>query len=194
VLDAVPVDWFASSLPAGHDLLAVAPQPRPCFAGQDWQWDGIRFEMLHPTWASYAVQDFKDNFRSCVLKITSPHGSLLLPADIERDAEQELLERQPEFLVADVLVAPHHGSKTSSTEAFLAAVNPTVSIFTVGYRNRFGHPKPEVVDRYRALGSRLYRSDEDGAVLLDFAIDGIGVRTWRAVRPRYWLAESMDAS
>lgn len=194
VLDAVPVDWFVSSLPAGHELLATVRQPRRCFAGQSWQWDGVRFEMLHPTWESYEVQEFKDNFRSCVLKITSPHGSLLLPADIERNAEQEVLERQPESLSADVLVSPHHGSKTSSTEAFLAAVKPTVSIFTVGYRNRFGHPKPEIVDRYRALDSRLYRSDEDGAVLLDFAADGIGIRTWRAVRPRYWLAESLDAS
>lgn len=194
VLDAVPVGWFASSLPDGHELLASAPRPRRCFADQKWQWDDVSFEMLHPDWASYEMQDFKDNYRGCVLKITSPHGSLLLPADIERDAEQELLDRQPESLSADVLVSPHHGSKTSSTEAFLAAVNPTVSIFTVGYRNRFGHPKPEVVERYQALGSRLYRSDEDGAVLVDFAVDGIDIRTWRAVRPRYWLAESMDAS
>jgi len=194
VLDAVPVGWFASSLPGGHELLAAAPQPRPCFAGQSWQWDGVRFEMLHPKWASYGIKDFKDNYRGCVLKITSPHGSLLLPADIERDAEQELIERLPQSLAADVLVSPHHGSKTSSTEAFLAAVKPSVSIFTVGYRNRFGHPKPEIVDRYRVLNSRLYRSDDDGAVLLNFAADGIGIRTWRAVRPRYWLAESMDAS
>lgn len=186
VLDVVPVGWFASSLPVGHDLLAVAPQPRPCFAGQSWQWDGVTFEMLHPTWASYAVLDFKDNYRGCALKITSPHGSLLLPADIERDAEQELLDRQSEMLAADVLVAPHHGSKTSSTESFLAAVKPSVSIFTVGYRNRFGHPKPEIIDRYRALNSRIYRSDDDGAVLLNFAADGIGIRTWRAARPRYW--------
>lgn len=195
VLDALPVGWFASSLPASHELLAAAPQSRPCFAGQNWQWDDVRFEILHPTWASYGVPDFKDNYRSCVLKITSPHGSLLLPADIEHDAEQELVELlQPETLATDVLVSPHHGSKTSSTEDFLTAVNPSVSIFTVGYRNRFGHPKPEIVDRYRALGSRLYRSDDDGAVLLNFAADGIGIRTWRAVRPRYWLAESLDAS
>jgi competence protein ComEC len=194
VLDAVPVGWFASSLPPGHELLASTLAPKPCFAGQRWQWDGVQFEMLHPTWASYGVAELKDNYRSCVLKMTSPYGSLLLPADIEHDAEQELLDSNPVSLVADVLIAPHHGSKTSSTEAFLTAVNPTVSIFTVGYRNRFGHPKPEVVDRYRAQGSRLYRSDEDGAVLLDFAADGIGIKTWRAVKPRYWLAESMDAS
>jgi len=90
-------------------------------------------------------------------------------------------------------VAPHHGSKTSSTEAFLHQVNPSAAVFTVGYRNRFGHPKQEVVERYRILGSRLYRSDADGAVLLDFGRHGIAVRTWRQTRPRYWLAESQDA-
>jgi len=193
VLDAVPVGWFASSLPKEHELQKTAYSPRNCFTGQRWQWDGVQFEMLHPTSTSYSVADLKDNYRSCVLKITSPHGSLLLPADIEHAAEQELVDSQSRLLAADVLVAPHHGSKTSSTEAFLAAVNPSVSIFTVGYRNRFGHPKPEVVERYHAQGSRLYRSDEDGTVLLDFTVDGIGIKTWRAVKPRYWLAESIDA-
>jgi competence protein ComEC len=193
VLDAVPVGWFASSLPTGHEILAQAPQARPCFSGQSWQWDGVRFDMLHPTWESYGADKLKDNYRSCVLKVTSANGSLLLPADIEREAEAELLEGQPYALAADVLVAPHHGSKTSSTEAFLRQVNPSVAAFTVGYRNRFGHPKEEVVERYRILGSRLYRSDTDGAVLLDFGRHGIAVQTWRRTRPRYWLAESQDA-
>lgn len=193
VLDAVPVGWFASSLPPGHELLAEAPSPRPCFAGQSWRWDGVRFDMLHPTWQSYGVAGYKDNYRGCVLKITSRRGSLLLPADIERDAEAELLERQPEALAADVLVSPHHGSKTSSTEAFLQQVHPAVSVFTVGYRNRFGHPKPEVVERYRALDSRIYRSDDDGALLLEFTAAGIALQSWRQARPRYWLAESEDA-
>lgn len=193
VLDAVPVSWFASSLPPRHDLLTDAPQPRRCFAGQHWQWDGVRFDILHPTWESYGMEKLKDNYRGCVLKVTSAHGSLLLPADIEHDAEAELLERQPEALAADVLVAPHHGSKTSSTGDFLRRVRPSIAIFTVGYRNRFGHPKPDVVERYRDLGSHLYRSDADGAVLLEFARNGIVARSWRQTRPRYWLAESEDA-
>ncbi|HEY3325620.1 MAG TPA: DNA internalization-related competence protein ComEC/Rec2 [Novimethylophilus sp.] len=193
VLDAVPVGWFASSLPPGHELLDEAPGPRPCFAGQTWQWDGVRFEMLHPGWGSYGNAGLKDNFRSCVLKVTSAYGSLLLPADIERDAEAELLAQQPSALAADVLVAPHHGSKTSSSADFLHQVHPSIAIFTMGYRNRFGHPKPEVVERYRDLGGRLYRSDADGMVQLDFAADGIAVRSWRRARPRYWLAESEDA-
>jgi competence protein ComEC len=193
VLDTVPVGWFASSLPAGHEILAEAPQSRRCFAGQTWQWDGVRFDMLHPTWESYGVEKFKDNYRGCVLKVSSANGNLLLPADIERDAEAELLKLQPDALPTDVLVVPHHGSKTSSTEEFLHQVHPSIAIFTVGYRNRFGHPKPEVVQRYREMNSRLYRSDDDGAVLLNFTGAGIGISTWRQTLPRYWLAESEDA-
>ncbi len=193
VLDAVPVGWFMSSLPQGRELLAAAPQPRLCFAGQRWQWDGVDFELLHPEWESYAGDAYKDNYRSCVLKVTTHYGSLLLPADVERDAEIELLDARPAALTADVLVVPHHGSKTSSTADFVQQVHPALAIFTVGYRNRFGHPKPEVMDRYRDLGSRLYRSDNDGMVRLDFRPDGIAVQTWRRARPRYWLAESEDA-
>lgn len=193
VLDAVPVTWFASSLPQKHALIREAPRPRPCFAGQGWEWDGVRFEMLHPQWESYAISDLKDNFRSCVLKITSPYGSLLIPADIERDAEAELLAGQSALLGSDILIAPHHGSKTSSTEAFVLQVRPSIVVFTAGYRNRFGHPKPEVVARYRHLGSELYRSDADGMVMLDINRQGISARAWRQSRPRYWLAESADA-
>lgn len=125
--------------------------------------------------------------------MSGPHGSLLLPADIERDAEAELLERHPDTLASDVMVAPHHGSKTSATQGFLQQVHPSVAIFTVGYRNRFGHPKAEVLARYRELGSRFYRSDTDGAVFLEFGASGITAHAWRQTRPRYWLAESEDA-
>jgi competence protein ComEC len=122
-----------------------------------------------------------------VHKINSPYGSLLLTGDIERVSETELLERYEASMPADVLVVPHHGSKTSSTQSFVASVHPKVSVFTVGYRNRFGHPKVEVVERYRALDSAIYRSDTDGALLVDFAAgQGAAVQAWRRVQPRYW--------
>ncbi len=187
VLDAVPVGWLASSLPAGSPILPHAGKSLPCFAGQSWEWDGVRFEMLHPGLESYADERLRNNARGCTLKITSPYGSVLLPADIERESEAEILTRSPGALAATLLVAPHHGSKTSSTEAFIRQVDPAIVIFTAGYRNHFGHPKPEVVARYRALGSRLYRSDRDGAVLLSFERQsGVTLRTWRQERRRYW--------
>lgn len=187
VLDAVPVGWLASSLPADSAILPHAGKSLPCFAGQSWEWDGVRFEMLHPAWGSYADERIRKNDRGCTLKISSPYGSVLLPADIERESEAEILARSPDALAATLLVAPHHGSKTSSTEAFIRQVNPSIVIFTAGYRNSFGHPKPEVVERYRASGSQLYRSDIDGAVLLRFENnEGGKLQTWRQERQRYW--------
>jgi competence protein ComEC len=150
----------------------------------------VRFEMLHPVWESYSDETLRKNARGCTLKVTSPYGSVLLPADIERESEAELLARTPDALAATLLVAPHHGSKTSSTEAFIRQVNPSIVIFTAGYRNQFGHPKPEVEERYRMLGSRLYRSDFDGAMLLRFEKEGGGkLQTWRKERRRYWQSD-----
>ncbi len=186
VLQGVATGWVASPLPQGHPLLDGVAHALPCFNGQAWTWDGVRFEMMHPDSASYSVARLKDNARSCVLKASTRHGSLLLPADIERASERDLIERHAGALATDVLVAPHHGSGTSSTEAFIRQVAPQLTVFTVGYRNRFGHPKADVVRRYADAGGRLFRSDHHGAVLLDFSARGIAIRPWRAIRPRYW--------
>lgn len=210
VLSQMPVKWLASSLPA--DATTLGTQKHfPCFAGQSWQWDGVRFEMIHPSFGSYADTEIKDNNRSCVLHITSLYGSLLLVGDIEKPAEAELLESEADKLASDVLVVPHHGSKTSSTMDFITAVNPQVSIFTVGYLNRFGHPKAEIWRRYQQTQSRLFRSDQDGAILLDYSagafssdeaksslsksnspettVPNIQVTPWRYVNLHYWYAE-----
>ena len=150
------------------------------------QWDGVQFDMLYPSEQSYSNPTLKTNALSCVLKITTTHGSALLPADIEKKSEYQLLVTHGDALPSTVLVAPHHGSKTSSTDEFVRQVNPRLVIFTVGYRNRFGHPREEVMERYRALGSTLLRSDNDGAVLLRFADNTFAVETSRALRRRYW--------
>jgi competence protein ComEC len=187
VLQGMPVGWLAASLPQGHELRGHARRDLHCLAGQDWNWDGVRFEVLHPTGQSYADAGLKDNERSCVLKVTSPYGSVLLAGDIERSSEAALTERVARNLKADILLVPHHGSKTSSTAAFIEQVQPTAAVFTMGYRNRFGHPKQEVVERYRVQGSRLYRSDRDGAVIFDLRQPGeIEVARWRRLAPRYW--------
>ncbi len=190
VLDGIPVAWLASSLPDASPIPAHAGRVLHCVAGQGWEWDGVRFDLLHPDAASYRDADLKDNARGCVLKIASPYGSVLLTADIQRDTEARLLERAPEALPATVLVAPHHGSKSSSSEAFVRRVNPALVVFTVGYRNRFGHPKKEVVQRYRALGSRLYRSDRSGAVEVRFdGPSGATASAFRETGRRYWWAQ-----
>jgi len=182
VLAQVPVAWLASSFPASM-MSKMGVESRHCIAGQTWIWDQVRFEMLHPTLDSYGIK-IKDNDRSCVLRISSRHGSLLLPGDIERGAERNLL---PARLISDVLVVPHHGSKTSSTVEFIEKVHPRFAIFTVGYRNRFGHPKEVVVERYKRIGSQLYQTDQDGALLMDFSeTAGIKIKRWRLEARRYW--------
>jgi competence protein ComEC len=186
VLQAVPVEWLISSLSKDHPIQLAAPHKRQCHAGQSWQWDGVRFDILHPSNRSYGDRKVKTNALSCVLKITTSHGSVLLPADIEKTSEYQLLAQESISLPSTVLVAPHHGSKTSSSDEFVRRVNPRLVIFTVGHRNRFGHPKDEVVERYQTLGSRLLRSDAHGAVLLRFADQTVAVETGRTLRQRYW--------
>jgi competence protein ComEC len=188
VADALSPSWMLSSLPADAVPQHIR-QHRACQKGQRWQWDGVVFEMLYPDVSSMTQVDLPDNNRSCVLKISSRYGSVLLAGDIEKRAEARLLEDAGARLATDALLVPHHGSRTSSTPAFVAAVRPAIALYAVGYRNRFGHPKAEVMARYRALGARDYRSDRDGAILLDFfSTEGIAVHRWRQQSMRYWYA------
>src|SRR5439155_14595946 len=101
-----------------------------CEAGQQWEWDGVRFTMLHPSVSQYDIPPPKANDLSCVLHVESVYGSVLLTGDIEARSEMELLRRNPDALPADVLIVPHHGSRTSSTPAFIEAVAPAVAVFT----------------------------------------------------------------
>jgi len=148
--------------------------------------------LLHPLAQDYANTQLKTNARSCVLKITSVHGSVLLPADIEGKNEQALLARASDKLPATVLIAPHHGSNTSSTAAFVQKVNPSLTIFTMGYQNRHDHPRETVVARYHNSGSQLLRSDSDGAILIRFANNQWSVDSWRKLHRRYWQQSSIE--
>lgn len=183
VLAALPVGWFTSSLVASHPLLRGQQKHVPCVAGQRWQWDGVWFEVLHPLAADR--DERKTNARSCTLRIRSGGQVALLAGDIEKPQELALLAREGEGLHAQVLLAPHHGSGTSSTAAFLDAVAPEWALFQVGYRNRYRHPKAEVVERYRARGIHLQRSDEAGAVRIDSS-PSLRVHAYRCEQRRYW--------
>lgn len=185
VLDAVKVKWMASSLAPGHPAVGKAARHRRCEAGQRWEWDGVSFEMLQPSAASYADAGLKANARSCTLRIAAKGRAILLAADIEAAQETALLRAAPGKLRADVLLAPHHGSGTSSTPAFLAAVNPAIGVFQVGHRNRYRHPKKEVFERYGELGIRRLRTDESGAIRFDFG-ETIAVGEYRREQRRYW--------
>lgn len=193
VLHAVPADLVLTPLPRRHPALAGAPRVLGCLAGQTWHWDGVAFEMLHPVVPPGTRRPRSDNATSCVLKVSAAGRSVLIGADVERDGEAAML-RSKRDLRADVLVVPHHGSRTSSTEAFAAAVAPREAWFPVGYRNRFGHPHADVVSRYRSLGAAVRRSDASGALSVRLAAEDCPVEAWRDTARRYWHTPPLPPS
>ncbi|MSQ54411.1 MAG: DNA internalization-related competence protein ComEC/Rec2 [Betaproteobacteria bacterium] len=183
VLDSFEVGDFRSSLQAGHPVLSFAPGSQPCRAGTAWEWDGVRFEVLYPA-ARDSAAARRVNDLSCVLRVTAGTHRMLLTGDIERPAELALAQRGG--IGSQALLAPHHGSRTSSSAEFLAAVQPELVVIPVGYRSRFGHPHRDVLARYGALGARIRRTDLDGAVTVRLGGAGLRVETERAARSRYW--------
>lgn len=215
VLAALPVHALHSTLDETHEVRQwQRPRRRgavphtPCVAGQYWFWDGVRFEVLHPTLDDTERRDrLAPNAMSCVLRVSTSGAeprSVLLTGDIEAAQERALLARAPTpgvTLRSTVLIAPHHGSQTSSTQEFLEAVQPEQTLVQVGRRNRYGHPAPTVLARYQGLGlpvmatpacgAWLWRSDErprtpssnlHGADPPSLVLG----QCWRTVSPRYW--------
>lgn len=185
VMRTLPPAMLLSSLAADHPAQQLAPYRLPCYAGQRWTWDGVTFEVVYPVAASYDRELRRANWRSCVLRITAHGRSVLLTGDIEARDEQALLDAAAP-LAAELLLAPHHGSRTSSTPAFLDAVGPRLAVFTVGYRNRFGHPRPDVTARYAARGIGMLRTDETGALTVRVTAEGMTVSAYREEARRYW--------
>jgi competence protein ComEC len=184
-----PSAGLLSSLEDGHPLQALRPSVR-CLAGQQWDWDGVRFEVLHPGAGDFAVRG-RANAISCVLRIGNGRAHALLAGDIEKPQEA-VLAAGAARLQADVLLVPHHGSKTSSSDAFLDAVRPALGLVQAGYRNRFGHPAPEVVARYEARGIRLAASPACGAASWDSRRPQ-GIRCERRDATRYWHHHAASA-
>lgn len=199
VLKAVNVDRVVSSLVEGHELRAtpdrrglVPPHPT-CMAGQQWQWDGVHFQILHPTADELSQREaLGDNALSCVLRIEAAGQGVLLTGDIEKAQEAALAERVGPRLKSDILLAPHHGSNTSSTEVFLAQVQPKMAVIQAGARNRYGHPAPRVLARYQALGIPVKASPDCGAWIWQSDEGSAQGHCWRALARRYWFHDSGD--
>ena len=185
VLAMQPQAGLLGSIEAGHPLQALRPTRR-CVAGQRWTWDGVDFEVLHPVAADYDNASAKPNTLSCVLRIGNGRATVLLAGDIERAQEAALAARSAVgALRADLLLVPHHGSKTSSSPALLDAVRPHLAVVQAGYRNRFGHPAPPVREAYAARGARLIDSAHCGAAHWSSRQpQALGCE--RALQARYW--------
>ncbi len=183
ILAGLPVLDYRASFPAGSGLVPPGARFQDCLRGQHWAWDGVVFQVLYPVPESVGL----GNDGSCVLRVATQSGAILLTGDIERDAEDAILGDPPGPIHAEIMVAPHHGSRSSSQEPFVEAVHARYAIFTSGYLNRYHHPAPEVVARYVRDGAQPLRSDFDGAIRFDLDSVGITVSRARQTQARYWF-------
>lgn len=170
VLRNLHIDWLAGSLPPEHPAREAGRPFHDCRRGHGWRWDEVAFEILHPGPDPARGAKSETNASSCVLRIVAPAARVLLTGDIEAAQERALVAAYGAHgLRADLMLAPHHGSNTSSSTEFLEAVAPAHAIAQIGFRNRYGHPAPRVDARYRSAGIALLRSDRDGAIVLTYA-------------------------
>ncbi len=183
VLAGVPVGRLLAS---GGDpaVTGSAVSPEFCAAGKTWTWDGVAFEVLHP--ASPATGARRGNDDSCVLRIAAPGGAALLTGDIGARAEAALASRLGDALASEIVVAAHHGSRSSSTPLFVDAAMPQAVLFSVGYRNVHGHPHPAVWARWSEAGARNWRTDSQGALRATVTAAGVEIEAERQRAPRYW--------
>ena len=146
-----------------------------CWAGQSWQWDGVQFKFLSPPRGS----DFTGNNGSCVLKVSAGKKSILLTGDMQALAEEPMVKHYKNILASTIVVAPHHGSNTSSTIAFVRATHPKYILFPVGYLNRFHFPNPEVMHRYQSVGAKLLSTATAGAITFSMRKDAVQATLYR---------------
>jgi competence protein ComEC len=181
------------SYPARQVLSSVPDELREygagyCRRGMSWQWDEVRFTLLHP---DISASDPGNN-DSCVLRIeTAGGGRVLLTGDIEQETERKLLYNQRDQLAAQVLVVPHHGSNTSSTSGFIEAVAPQFALVPAGYLNRYRFPKAAVTERYRQAGVTVLETGRQGAIFARFSAKEKlpVVTTWRSQQVHFWQWE-----
>ncbi len=191
-VSSIVKEYPVKDLEAGVPERLTIRQASQCHRGERWRWDGVDFSLLHPDARNYG----KGNNASCVLRIgTAGGGHAMLTGDIGTESERMLLKELRGQLPADVLIVPHHGSLTSSSPAFVAAVNPAYALFATGYRNRFRFPRGPVVDRYRQAGSELLDTARLGAITVKLRPGGPpgDAEAFRCSHPRYWRAAACTA-
>jgi len=155
---------------------------RVCIQGGTFDWQGLSLETL---WPEKAIS--KENDDSCVLLISDGKSKVLLTGDISKKVEAKLITKYPQ-LHADVLVVPHHGSKTSSSSAFISHLNPKFAIVSAGFLNRWHMPVSEVTNRYQNNNVLLLNSAESGQIIFNFSDEGISKQTYRDDLWPFWFA------
>ncbi len=179
LLQALPIHAISASGRQHYGRVAVTR----CERGGYWSWEGVEFEWLNGPRSAGA----RDNDGSCVLLVSAGGRRLLLPGDIEQNGERELLGHLPRV---DIVVVPHHGSRSSSSEPFVAATRPGWALVSAGYRNRWGFPRREIGDRWQAAGATVLTTAEGGALEFRLSADlDVSPQLWRWRHRRFWLAE-----
>ena len=173
---------YSGTVAKVREKFPALTQVQDCHQIPPWHWDGVRFEFL----GGLPRATESDNNRSCVLKITTGQASILVAGDIEKRQEWQLLASANSALSADVLVAPHHGSMTSSSPLFVNAVDAQQVIFTTGFQNRWQFPRPTVVARYVRTGALIHQTDRDGAISIFCSEQGCQLESFREQHPRLW--------
>jgi competence protein ComEC len=164
------------------------PKASSCHQGQQWVWDNVLFQVLHPR----LTDQLSENNFSCVLKVSNKTGSVLLTGDIEKQAENLLIERQQD-LTSTLLIAPHHGSNTSSSYPFIRHVNPQSVLIPAGYMNRFNFPHPKVIQRYKTQNIPILSTAQSGAIEYRFNKQGLqGPIRWRQHSQKIWRLDTTD--
>lgn len=195
-IDALVISHDDNDHRGGADSITTIFSPRFIFASRNqkkwasifcqsdvkWQWDKINFRFLHPT----QLTGSKNN-DSCVLQISNENSVILIPGDIEKKAEKELIARYKENLKATVLIVPHHGSKTSSTLAFVQMVQPKYAIYSVEFHNHYHLPHPDIKKRYASVAIQQLSTDAMGMIQFDILKENTIIeRSYKQENKHYW--------
>ncbi len=174
-----------ASLMSGEPERIIGHDASPCATLEPWSWDGVDFEILHPA----PGHSWSGNDASCVLRVANEVGSILLPGDIRRRVEARLVAAVGDRLDTDIVVVPHHGSKTSSSLGFVHRVRPSYSLASSGYRSRHGFPRKDVVARWEGSGATLFTTADSGAIEFRLAAGGVlhMPTRLRHLARRYWM-------
>lgn len=183
------LDEYPETFLIGQDIEKLRSATKQlCTADLKWHWDGVDFIFLSPANKKLlSTGKGKRNNHSCVLQVRSASGSVLLTGDIEKDIERQLVERHGDRLGSDILVVPHHGSQTSSSNTFLRAVNAKIALISVGYKNRYRLPSKRVLARYEVRDGEILRTDKHGAITIRLVVnEDTLTEKYRENAGKYW--------
>jgi len=164
------------------EIIDVKGHYSNCQMPKTWHWDEVTFTVLSP----FEVDPYLGNNSSCVIKVSSSNGSILLTGDIEEPVEYRLIKNLAEEIVSDLMIVPHHGSKTSSSMGFIDRVNPKIVLNSSGYANQFNHPHPTIKQRYLDKNIEFLDTQNKGMIEAFFSDQKFDIIQYQDDSPHFW--------